>query len=129
MALAVVGAHLAGQPLNGELTSRGAWLWKSAHTAARYRLFALPGTVPPKPGLLRVAHGEGAAIAVEVWALPRETFGRFIAGVSSPMAIGTIELQDGLKVHGFLCEPWALEGAQDITEYGGWAAYLARRAP
>jgi allophanate hydrolase len=72
--------------------------------------------------MLRVAEG-GAAIAVEVWALTAEAFGRFVAGVPSPLCIGTIELEDGRAVHGFLCEPAALAGAQEITSFGGWIAY------
>jgi allophanate hydrolase len=129
LAVAVVGAHLAGQPLNRELTGRGGWLWRSTRTAPCYRLFALADKVPPtRPGLLRVAQGRGASIAVEVWALPKDMVGAFLAGVPSPLAIGTIETQEGQRVHGFLCEPWALEGARDITEYGGWIAFLASQA-
>jgi allophanate hydrolase len=129
--LAVVGAHLTGQPLNHELTSRGAWLWKATRTSRSYRLFALEKTAPPppKPGLMRVKQGEGASIDIEVWALPKEQVGTFIAGVASPLSIGTIETHEGLRVHGFLCEPWAVEGARDITQYGGWAAFLASHNP
>jgi allophanate hydrolase len=129
LAVAVVGAHLSGQPLNRELTDRGAWLWRSTRTSPEYRLYALQGGAPPqRPGLLRVAQGKGAPIAIEVWALPKESLGAFVAGVPSPLAIGILETQDGLRVHGFLCEPWALVGARDITEFGGWAAYLASQA-
>jgi allophanate hydrolase len=128
LALAVVGAHLTGQPLNRELTGRGAWLWKATRTAPSYRLFALTGTTPPKPGLLRLARGEGARIAVEVWALPKANVGAFVADVPQPLTIGTIETEEGLRVHGFLCEPFALEGARDITKHGGWVAYLSSQA-
>jgi len=121
--LSVVGAHLSGQPLNKQLTELSATLVRSCKTAAEYRLYALPNTVPPKPGLVRVSSG-GSAIEVEVWELTPEAFGQFMKGVPAPMTIGTCILDDGSKVHGFGCEPIALEGATDITEFGGWRAYL-----
>jgi allophanate hydrolase len=123
--LAVVGAHLSGLPLNGQLTERGATLRERTRTAPLYRLYALPGTVPPKPGLLRVGAG-GQAIEVEVWDLPLEQVGSFLALVPSPLALGTLHLEGGRNVHGFLCEPLALEGATDISHLGGWRAYLAQ---
>ena len=128
--LAVVGAHLSGQPLNDQLVSRGATLAARTTTSARYRLVALAGTVPPKPGLFRVAADEqrhGAPIEVEVWDVPVAEFGSFVAGVPAPLAIGTLELADGRWVSGFVCEPIGLDGAEDITEFGGWRAYLERR--
>jgi allophanate hydrolase len=125
--VAVVGAHLSGLPLNGQLTERGATLQERAMTAPLYRLFALPGTTPPKPGLLRVGAG-GMPIEVEVWNLPLDQVGSFLALVPSPLALGTLQLGDGRSVHGFLCEPAALEGAADISSHGGWRAYLAHRA-
>jgi allophanate hydrolase len=121
--LAVVGAHLSGLPLNGQLTERGARLRQATHTAPLYRLYALPGTVPPKPGMLRVGAG-GAAIAVEVWEMPLAAVGSFLALVPQPLSLGSITLASGEVVHGFLCEPVALEGATDITASGGWRAYL-----
>jgi allophanate hydrolase len=126
MRLAVVGAHLTGQPLNKQLTQLAAELVRACKTSRDYRLFALPNTTPPKPGLVRVSTG-GAAIEVEVWELTPEGFGSFMKGVPSPMCIGSLVLEDGERVHGFLCEPIALEGASDITEFGGWRAYLAAR--
>ena len=120
--LAVVGAHLRGQPLHRELEALGARFVWAGPTAPVYRLFALAGTVPPKPGLLR-DEARGGAIAVEVWSLTPEGFGRFVAGVPSPLCIGTLQLADGRSVHGFLCEPAALAGAREITELGGWVAY------
>ncbi len=122
--LAVVGAHLSGLPLNGQLTKRGATLLHSTTTAAAYRLYALPGTTPPKPGLLRVAAG-GVAVAVEVWAMPQTAVGSFLALIPPPLGLGSIELADGSPVHGFLCEAHALAGATDISQHGGWRAYLA----
>jgi allophanate hydrolase len=124
----VVGAHLSGMPLNSQLTERGATLATQAETAPDYKLFALPGTVPPKPGLLRVAPGQGARIAVEVWDMPLAQYGSFVALVPAPLGIGTLTLADGSKVQGFICEPHALEGAQDITHLGGWRAYIASRS-
>jgi allophanate hydrolase len=123
MLLAVVGAHLSGQPLNKQLTELSAQLVRSCNTSAEYRLYALANTVPPKPGLARVSTG-GSAIEVEVWELTTEAFGQFMKGVPAPMTIGTLVLEDGSKVHGFGCEPIALEAATDITEFGGWRAYL-----
>ncbi|WP_410661914.1 allophanate hydrolase [Amycolatopsis sp. lyj-84] len=122
--IAVVGAHLRGQPLNHELTSRGGRFVSAGPTAAEYRFFALD-TVPPKPGLVRVA-SEGAPIEAEVWDLPLAGFGEFVAGVPAPLAIGKVRLADGSEVSGFVCEPLAVEGAEDITSYGGWLGYLSR---
>jgi allophanate hydrolase len=125
MLLAVVGAHLSGQPLNGQLTQRGAALVSTTRTAPYYRLFAVPGTQPPKPGLVRSRDKVEGGVEVEVWSMPEEVFGSFIALVSAPLAIGQLELEDGSRVHGFLCEPHAVEGARDITSFGGWRAFLA----
>ena len=100
---------------------------RATRTAPAYRLFALPNTTPPKPGLLRTSTG-GAAIEVEVWALSPAAFGTFVARVPAPLCIGALELDDGSRVSGFLCEPVALEGAADITRHGGWRAYLQHRA-
>ena len=120
--LGVVGAHLSGQPLNHQLTDRGARLLGATTTAGIYRLFALD-TVPAKPGLVRVPSG-GAPIAMEIWELSPAGFGDFVAHVPTPMVIGSVELIDGARVPGFLCEPAALDDAVDITGHGGWRAYL-----
>ncbi|MCI2419822.1 allophanate hydrolase [Saccharopolyspora sp. K220] len=120
--LAVVGAHLTEQPLNHQLTDRNARFVRSTTTAPTYRLHALD-TVPPKPGLVRA--DSGAAIEVEVWEMSTAAFGSFVAAVPAPMTIGTVELADGSTVGGFLCEPSALDGAEDITAHRGWRAYLA----
>ncbi|MFH1498076.1 MAG: amidase family protein, partial [Verrucomicrobiota bacterium] len=126
--LAVVGAHLAGQPLNHQLTSRGATLVQTTRTATNYRLYALANTAPPKPGLvLDPTYTDGQGIEVEVWSLTEEAFGQFTAEVPAPLAIGTLVLADGSKVKGFVCEPAALTGATEITSHGGWRAYLASR--
>jgi allophanate hydrolase len=124
--IAVVGAHLSGLPLNGQLVERGATLEATARTSAAYRLYELPGAQPPKPGLVRAAEG-GAPIEVEIWRLPASEVGSFVALIPPPLGIGSIELDDGSRVHGFLCESSALAGARDITEHGGWRAWLACR--
>jgi len=125
--LAVVGAHLTGQPLNWQLTSRGAQLVRTGRTARNYRLFALANTTPAKPGLVRQAGAAGGGIEIELWSLTPSAFGSFVAEVPSPMVIGSVGLLDGTTVKGFLCEPAALEGATEITHLGGWRAYLASR--
>ncbi|MDQ0392372.1 allophanate hydrolase [Labrys monachus] len=122
--LVVVGAHLSGMALNHELVAAGGRFLREARTACDYRLFALPGPAPKRPGLLRVGEGEGAAIAVEVWALPVEGFGRFVSAVPSPLCIGTVRLADGTGAKGFLCESRAVEGALDISPLGGWRAFM-----
>ncbi|MGP4052275.1 allophanate hydrolase [Streptomyces sp. 2A115] len=120
--VAVVGAHLSGQPLNGQLLGLGAQLERMTETAPVYRLHAL-STEPPKPGLVHVGEG-GAAIEAEVWRLPAEGLGRLLTALPRPMALGRITLADGSDVPGFLCEPGALDDARDITAYGGWRPYL-----
>jgi allophanate hydrolase len=125
IAVAVVGAHLSGQPLNWQLTQRRARLLKTTRTEACYRFYALPGTTPLKPGLLREEGFTGPGIEVEVWAVPENEFGSFVAAVPPPLAIGNARLQDGETVKCFLCEPYALRGATEITEMGGWRAFLA----
>ncbi len=123
--LAVAGAHLSGMALNHQLTGLGATLAGPARTAAGYRLFTLPGTSPPKPGLVRSPGFAGSGIEVEIWRLTPAAFGRFVAALPQPMAIGRVALADGRCVAGFLCEPCAVEGAVDITSFGGWRAYVA----
>jgi allophanate hydrolase len=123
--VAVVGAHLTGMPLNFQLTSRNAVLVEQTLTASHYRLHALPGTVPPKPGLVK--DDSGSAIIVELWDMPIARFGEFVAEIPAPLGIGNLTLADGRSVKGFICEPWALAGATDITEFGGWRAYMASR--
>ncbi|HEY6558377.1 MAG TPA: allophanate hydrolase [Polyangiaceae bacterium] len=122
--LAVVGAHLSGQPLNHELTRLGARLLRACRTSAEYRLYALEHLRPPKPGLVRASDGKGHAIELEVWELPAAAFGSFMTSVRAPLCIGTITLDDGSTVLGFLCEAHAVAGARDISQHGGWRAYL-----
>ncbi|MFI0721968.1 allophanate hydrolase [Streptomyces sp. NPDC021224] len=122
--LAVVGAHLSGQPLNPQLLALGARLAETTATAPVYRLYALD-TVPAKPGLARVAEG-GAPVEAEVWELSPAALGALAAALPRPMALGRVILRDGTEATGFLCEPAALAAAPDITGYGGWRAYLSR---
>ena len=120
--VAVCGAHMAGLPLNHQLTERGARLLRVCRTAPHYRLYALTDFAPPRPGMVR--SDRGAAIAVEVWELPAERFGSFVDGIPAPLGIGTITLEDGREVRGFLCESYATQGARDITALGGWRAFV-----
>lgn len=120
--IAVVGAHLSGQPLNWQLRDAGARLLKRTYTSPSYRLFALANTHPPKPGLIRAE--TGAAVSVEVWQMPVRHMGAFLAQVAQPLSIGSVELADGSWVKGFLCESCGLAGAVEITHHGGWLAYL-----
>lgn len=122
--VAVVGAHIYGMPLNHQLTERQAVYVEQTTTAPCYRLYALADTQPPKPGLVR--EDGGAAISVELWDIPLARFGEFVAEIPAPLGIGTLVLADGRRVKGFICEPWALQGATDITEFGGWRNYLTR---
>ena len=123
VSLAVVGAHLTGQPLNRQLMELGARLEETTRTSAGYRLYHLP-TTPAKPGMVRVAAG-GGHIQVEVWRLDETAFGRFVAAIPAPLGIGRIELEDGRVVNGFLCESYAIAGCTDITAHGGWRAFRA----
>jgi len=128
MLVAVVGAHLRGMPLHHQLVERQSRLVAATTTAPCYRLYALAGTVPPKPGLVRVSEG-GVAIELEVYEMPQAAMGSFLAGVAAPLAIGTVLLADGRQVPGFVCEPAGLEGAEDISAKGGWRAHVASGAP
>jgi allophanate hydrolase len=123
--IAVCGAHMSGLPLNHQLTERGAYLLHAARSAPAYRLYALPGAPPQRPGMIRVA-ADGVSIDLEVWAVPLHAVGSFISGIPSPLGIGRIDLTTGERIAGFLCESIAIQGADDISAFGGWRAYLAR---
>lgn len=125
--IAVVGAHLSGMALNRELAERGGTLSRAIATEPLYKLYRLAGGPPFRPGLLRVGDG-GAAIETEVWTLPPTGFASFVAGIPSPLCIGTLHLGDQSRVKGFLVEPAGLEKAEDITRYGGWRAFMAAAA-
>ncbi|OJS97953.1 allophanate hydrolase [Marinobacter nauticus] len=125
--IAVCGAHLDGYPLNHQLTERGAVLVKSTQTARRYRFHALAGGPPYRPGLVR-SEVTGTAIEVEVWRIPEDRFGTFVAGIPHPLGIGQLELEDGTWCTGFICEPCGIDGATDISNTGGWRRYMADKA-
>ncbi|WP_024509158.1 allophanate hydrolase [Bradyrhizobium sp. ARR65] len=125
--ISVAGAHMSGMALNGELRALSARLVETAVTAPDYRLYALD-TVPPRPGMLRVEAGAGAAVELEIWSLSAAGFGKFVAAVPPPLSIGTVRLADGRNVKGFLVESAALDGARDISAFGGWRAYMAEAA-
>jgi allophanate hydrolase len=125
--IAVVGAHLSGMALNGELRALNGKLIEATKTAPDYKLYALQ-TTPPKPGMLRLEAGTGASIELEIWSLSSSAFGKFVNAIPAPMAIGTIRLADGRSVKGFLVEPEVLGEARDITAYGGWRKFMAEAA-
>jgi allophanate hydrolase len=127
IAIAVVGAHLSGMALNGELKALGGRLLEAAATAPDYKLYALD-TAPPKPGMLRVKRGTGSSIELEIWALPAAAFGKFVAAIPPPLSIGTVRLADGRSVKGFIVEPADVDGARDISTFGGWRAFVAEPA-
>ena len=124
IAIAVVGAHLSGMALNGELKALGGRLLEQAQTAPDYRLYAL-ATIPPKPGMLRVSAGAGSSIELELWALSAASFGTFVAAVPPPLSIGTVRLADGRGVKGFIVEAADVDGAREISAFGGWRAFVA----
>ncbi|HTJ57138.1 MAG TPA: allophanate hydrolase [Devosiaceae bacterium] len=124
----VVGAHLSGMPLNGQLVGLGATFDRVAKTAPDYRLYALNGQNPPKPGLIRTTDGEGVAIETEVWRLAPAAFGAFVNAIPAPLSIGTITLADGTSAKGFLAELAGLAGAIDISHFGGWRSFMSQSA-
>jgi allophanate hydrolase len=127
IAIAVVGAHLSGMVLNGELKTLGGRLLEATVTAPDYRLYAL-NTTPPKPGMLRVEAGTGTSIELEIWALPAASFGKFVAAIPPPLSIGTVRLTDGRGVKGFIVEATDIDGAREISAFGGWRAFVAEAA-
>ena len=124
--IVLVGAHMTGLPLNGDIVALGGQFLRQAQTRPCYRLYALPGGPPQRPGLLRVP--SGGAIAVEVWALPSERIGALLASIPAPLGLGTVLLADGTSPKGFLVEAEGIRGAADITHFGGWRAFLATSA-
>ncbi len=126
--IAVVGAHLSGMALNHEVKGLGGMFVRAVETEPCYELYALPGGPPKRPGLIRVAAGTGHKIATEVWAMPPEGFGRFVAGIPAPLGIGTLQLVDGTRPKGFLCEVEATRGAKHISSFGGWRAFIAAQS-
>ncbi len=125
VAIVAVGAHMSGMALNHELLALNGRMIETTTTAPDYKLYALKGTTPPKPGMLRVEANSGAPIKVEVWALSSANFGKFVASIPPPMSIGSVKLADGTVAKGFLVEAEATKGARDITSFGGWRAFMA----
>jgi allophanate hydrolase len=123
VSVAVCGAHMSGLPLNPQLVSLGGKFVKATKTGPYYKLFKLNGFTPERPGLLRVDQG-GKAIDLEVWQLPIENYGKFVAGVPIPLGFGTLLLADGQQVQGFLCESYATLDAEDISDLGSWRMFL-----
>ncbi|ENX01725.1 allophanate hydrolase [Acinetobacter modestus] len=123
--VAVVGAHLTGMPLNFQLTTRDAVHIETTKTSKNYALYALNGTVPPKPGLAR--QQDGQSIIVELWDVPTARFGEFVAEIPTPLGMGNVELEDGRWVKGFICEPYGIDDAENISHFGGWRAYIQHR--
>lgn len=122
----VCGAHMSGMPLNREIVALGGRFLRSCRTAPVYRLHALAGGPPPRPGLSRSTRG-GRAIGGEIWALPMAAVGRFLAGIPAPLGLGTVLLEDDTSEAGFICEGVALETAEDVSDHGDWRSYLANR--
>ncbi|VVO43991.1 allophanate hydrolase [Pseudomonas fluorescens] len=125
--LVVCGAHLEGLALNWQLKQRGGRLVETTQSSPHYKLYALAGGPPFRPGMVRVAEG-GMAIAVEVWELPSSELGSFLTAIPAPLGLGKVQLADGRWESGFICEPYGLEGAMDISHLGGWRAYLQIRS-
>lgn len=121
--IAVCGAHMRGLPLSYQLTDLDATFVKATTTDKSYRLYNVPDKVPPRPGMVRVSEN-GTALELEVWTMPLENFGAFMIQIASPLCIGTVILEDGSTVYGFLCESDAINGAEEISSYGGWRGYL-----
>ncbi|RZO69715.1 MAG: allophanate hydrolase [OM182 bacterium] len=124
--IAVCGAHMAELPLNPQLTRRGAVFIEATKTAEEYRLFALAGGPPMRPGMVRDS-ADGKAIELEIWRLPAEALATFVADIPSPLGIGLVKVQSGDHVLGFLCEQAGLSGAREITDFGGWRSFLAAK--
>ena len=121
MPLAVVGAHLSGFPLNKDLLALSATLSKRTTTSPNYKLYQLANTTPAKPGLAR--DPQGSSIEVEIWDIPLVNIGAFLGTIHSPLGLGSVEMEDGSWVKGFICEPYGLKGARDVTAWGGWRGY------
>lgn len=124
--IAVCGLHMQGFPLSNQLTELGGKYFETTQTAASYRLYALE-TLPKKPGLIKVLQ-KGQPIELEVWKLPKSSFGDFLQKIPSPLGLGKVQLQDDREVIGFICEPYAIKNAEDITDFGGWRNFSANRS-
>jgi allophanate hydrolase len=124
--LVVCGAHLEGLALNWQLQERGAWLQQKTLSAPSYRMFVIEGAVP-RPGMVR-DEADGKALEIEIWQVPKAELGSFVAGIAAPLGIGKVETSDGRWLSGFICEGYAVSGAEEVTMLGGWRRYLQQRA-
>jgi allophanate hydrolase len=124
MEIAVAGLHLSGQPLNHQLTSLGSRLKRSCTTSAEYKMYLVKDARGEKPGLIRLSNGKGSAFELEIWEVPLENAGKFIAMIPQPLGIGTLNLHDGTQVKGFICEPCVMEQSEDISRFSGWREYV-----
>jgi allophanate hydrolase len=122
--IAVCGAHMSDLPLNHQLTDIGGKLVTQTTTAPYYNLYKITSFTPPRPGLLRVSNG--LPIVLEIWEIPLDHYGAFVAEIAAPLGIGTIEMADGSRVQGFVCEAYATVNAENISHHGGWRGYLAQ---
>ncbi len=122
--IAVCGAHMTGLPLNYQLTELDATFVKATKTDKIYRLYEVPEKIPPRPGMIRDTQN-GSSLELEVWSMPLENFGAFMIQIAEPLGIGTVILEDGSSVYGFLCESDPIKDAKEITSYGGWRAYIS----
>jgi len=123
LSILLFGAHMKGLPLNTQVQSLGGVFVGPVQTAAKYKMIYLPEPAPHRPGIIRIGSG-GQAIYAEEWTFPKASLGTLLASINQPLGLGQIELSDGRKVHGFLCEASAAEGARDISECGGWRGFL-----
>ena len=124
----VCGAHMEGLPLNWQLLKRGGRLLERTASAPCYRLFEIEGAMA-RPGMTRVSDGNGSSIEVEVWELPSTELGSFLTAIPAPLGLGKVELADGRWETGFICDTFGLEGAREITSFGGWRRWIANSAP
>lgn len=128
MDIAVAGLHLSGQPLNYQLLSLGGRLKKTCKTAPQYKMYLIKDEKGMKPGLVRLPNGQpGNEFELEIWELPVQEVGKFIAMIPAPLGIGTLSLENGESVKGFICEPLVIEESEDISGYSGWRAFIASR--
>ncbi|MGB0370751.1 MAG: allophanate hydrolase [Opitutales bacterium] len=124
VSIILFGAHMSGLPLNTQVLGLGGTFVGEVKTAEKYKMVYLPEPKPHRPGIVKIGEG-GVSIACEEWSFPAESVGAFLASISTPLGLGQIELSDGRYVHGFLCEPYAADAAEDISSSEGWRAYLA----
>ena len=124
MEIAVVGLHLSGQPLNHQLTTLDSRLKRSCKTSAEYKMYVLKDAKGEKPGLIRLKTDGGVMFKLEIWEIPLQNVGKFISMIPQPLGIGTLNLEDGTQVKGFICEPCVMDDSEDISQFSGWVEYI-----